>query len=123
MSLKRELLQMWNCKNLPVYDSENEASIFETKKVENFEHQFLDRFKSILVILLILLESAPQTLSNGTKMNKVRPILIKRQQFENLVHRFLKRTLGENRRSSIKNQFIHSNSAASVDKKMVKEDF
>ena len=68
-------------------------SILKTKKVENFSHQFLDHFKSILVILLILLESVPQTLSNDIKMNRIRPILIKRQQFEKLVHRFLKRTL------------------------------
>ena len=71
----------------------NQDSVFETKKVENIEHQILDHFKWILVILLILLESAPQTLSNATKMNKVRPILIKRQQFEKLVHRFLKPTI------------------------------
>ena len=45
------------------------------------------------MIVLILLESAAQTLSNDTQMNKIRPILIKRQQFEKLVHRFLKRTL------------------------------
>ena len=67
--------------------SENEAS-----KVENCSHQFLDHFKSILVILLILLGSPPQTLSNNIKMNKIRPILINRQQFQKLVHRFLKCT-------------------------------
>ena len=78
---------------LLVYCSKNEASIFETKKVENIEHEFLNHFKSILVILLILLESAPQTLSNDIKMNKIRPILIERQQFEKLVHGFLKRTI------------------------------
>ena len=49
ISLKRELLQIWKHKNLLVYDSENEASIVKTKKVENFSHQFLDHFKSILV--------------------------------------------------------------------------
>ena len=33
----------------------NEASIVETKKVESFERQFSDHFKSMLVVLLILL--------------------------------------------------------------------
>ena len=37
----------------------------------------------------MLLESAPQTLSNDTIMNHIRPILIKLQQFEKLIHRFL----------------------------------
>ena len=45
--------------NLFVYCSKNEASILKTKKAENFSHQLLDNFKSILVILLILLERAP----------------------------------------------------------------
>ena len=49
--------------------------------------------KSTLLMILILLESAPQTLCNATKMNKIRPILTKRQQFEKLVQRFLKRTI------------------------------
>ena len=48
----------------------------------------LSRFSSSL----ILLESAPQTLSNDTKTNKIRPILIKQQQFEKLVNRFLEHT-------------------------------
>ena len=46
-----------------------------------------------MIVLILLERNAPQSLSNDTQMNKIRPILIKRQQFEKLVHRFLKRTL------------------------------
>ena len=93
MNLKAKTVTDLELQELACYYSKNKASIFETKRIENIEHQFLDYFKSILVILLILLESAPQTLSNDTKMNKIRPTLIKWQQFEKLVHRFLKRTI------------------------------
>ena len=79
MNLKAKTVTDLESQELACYYSKNDASIFETKKVENFKHQFLDHFKSILVTLLILLESAPHTLPNDTKMNKIRPILIKQQ--------------------------------------------
>ena len=71
----------------------SQTSILLTLKLKILNNNFLYHFKLILIILLILLEYALQTLSDNTKMNKFQLILIKQQQFEKLPNRFLKHTI------------------------------